>query len=91
MMLLEEFDKATIIRVTLFLLKNPHSHITKIINHTNGKQKAVYTAIAALNKAQYLNKTQNTIFPYNPEYTLTEKGEQLAKILITLKEFMEKN
>ncbi|MDR0470588.1 MAG: hypothetical protein LBH79_02535 [Nitrososphaerota archaeon] len=90
MVSLAEFDEKTgALRVTIFLYNHPGVHITKIINASGVKQKTAYAVLNLLKNAVMLDITKNPEFPYNPIYTLNQKGKQLGKLLVEAQALLE--
>jgi len=90
MTLIDEFDEKTAtIRVMLYLYRNPNSGITKIIREAGAGQKAAYSAVDFLMKLGLIKKRRSSSFPYNPLFSLTDKGIEVAKHLVEVKRLIE--
>ena len=86
---IDEFDEKTAtVRVLLFLYRNPNSGITKVIRETRAGQKAIYSAIEFLMKCDLIKKSRSSTFPYNPLFSLTEKGMKVAEHLAEIEKIL---
>lgn len=86
---IDEFDEKTAtVRVLLFLYKNPNSGITKVIRETRAGQKAIYSAIEFLMKCDLIKKSRSSTFPYNPLFSLTDKGRRVAEHLVEIEKIL---
>ena len=87
---IDEFDEKTAtIRVLLYLYENPNSGITKVIKEAGAGQKAVYSAIEFLMKCGLIMKSRSSSFPYNPLFSLTDRGASVAKHLVEIRKILE--
>ena len=86
---IDRFDELTgSIRLILFLYSNPDSNVSTIITKSNVGQKAIYSAKKFLEENNLLAIKRNKTLPYNPLYSLSEKGKTIAKHLLAVEEIL---
>jgi hypothetical protein len=89
---LDEFDELTaVIRLTIYLYKHPNSNTTKILKSSAAGQKAFYSAKNFLEENELLEISIQPNLPYNPLYSLSDKGKTIAEHLIEIEKILESN
>jgi hypothetical protein len=89
---IDELDELTaVIRLMLFLYKHPCSKTTKILKSSNAGQKAFYSAKKFLEENNLLEVTIQPNLPYNPLYSLSDKGRRIADHLFEIEKILECN
>jgi predicted transcriptional regulator len=83
---IDEFDELTaVIRLILFINKNPNSKTTKILKNSVAGQKAFYSAKQFLDENGLLAVDMSTGAPL---YSLSEKGKRLAAHLVEVEKIL---
>jgi predicted transcriptional regulator len=83
---IDEFDELTaVIRLILFLNKNPNSKTTKILKGSVAGQKAFYSAKQFLDDNGLLAVDMSTGAPL---YSLSEKGKKVAVHLVEVEKIL---
>jgi hypothetical protein len=86
---IDRFDELTaVIRLTLFLYKHPKSNVSTIIAKSGAGQKAIYSAKKFLEEHDLLTFEIKNTLPYNPLYSLNEKGKKIATHLIEIEKLL---
>jgi hypothetical protein len=79
---IDEFDELTaVIRLMIYLYKNPNSNTTRILKSSSAGQKAFYSAKKFLEENGLLETKIQQNLPYNPLYSLSAKGKKIAEHL----------
>ena len=85
-MKIDEFDELTaVIRLILFLYKQPNSKTTKILKNSVAGQRAFYSAKQFLDENGLLEVDISTGAPL---YSLSEKGKKIAKHLAEIEKIL---
>lgn len=86
-MKIDEFDELTaVIRLILFLYKQPNSKTTKILKSSTAGQRAFYSAKQFLDENRLLKVDMST---GDPLYSLSEKGKKVAEHLAEIEKILE--
>ncbi|MCL4429498.1 MAG: hypothetical protein M1540_07050 [Candidatus Bathyarchaeota archaeon] len=86
----ERFDELTaILRFLLYIKRHPKCNVTDIIKGTTAGQRAIYSAKKYAQENQLIEITMKTTLPYGPMYTLSDKGEKVAKYLEEIQKLLE--
>lgn len=89
MPIIDRFDELTaVIRLLLFLYQHPKSNVSSIIAQSNAGQKAFYSAKKFLEENKLLKIEKNQVLPYNPLYSLSEKGKRIAQHLVEIEKIL---
>jgi len=87
---LDEFDELTaVIRLAIYLYKNPGSNTTRILKSLSAGQKAFYSAKKFLEENGLLETNTQQNLPLSPLYSLSEKGKRIAKHLIEIEKILD--
>jgi predicted transcriptional regulator len=86
---INEFDELTaVIRLMIYLYKNPNSNTTRILKSSSAGQKAFYSAKKFLEENGLLEIKVQQNLPYNPLYSLNEKGKKIAEHLVHIEKLL---
>ena len=86
---IDEFDELTaVIRLILYLYKHPCSNTTRILKSSSAGQKAFYSAKKFLEENGLLEIETSQKLPYNPLYSLTDKGKKIAEHLSEIEKIL---
>lgn len=87
---IDRFDElSAVVRLILFLHKHPKSNVSTIIAKAGAGQKAIYSAKKFLEDYQLLESDTKPTLPYNPLYSLNEKGTKIAEYLSAIEKILE--
>jgi len=79
--------KATL-RVLIYLHENKEAKLTSFMKGIPVGQKAVYTALSTLTELQLIEEKTSSDFPFTRNFTLTQKGKEIAKYLTEIKKIL---
>jgi predicted transcriptional regulator len=86
---LDEFDELTaVIRLMIYLYKHPSANTTRILKSSAAGQKAFYSAKKFLEENGLLETTIQKDLPYNPLYSLNDKGKKIAEHLVEIERIL---
>ncbi len=86
---IDRFDElSAVARLILFLYRHPKSNVSTIIAKTSAGQKAIYSAKKFLEENNLLEVETKTTLPYNPLYSLNERGKKIGEHLAEIEKIL---